>query len=151
MPTRQQVVDCALSFEGTPFSHQGREKGKKVDCVGIPLMVAGELKLLDINGQPLHGDLYKTYSPDPAGQLVLQCCQQHLVQKTLNTLAPGDILVMRVETLPCHAAIYVGLRNGVPHIVHAYSGGFEKCVVHELDTRWRRRVAAVFEFPGIED
>jgi len=144
-------VDAALAYEGTPFSHQGREKGRYIDCVGIPLLVAGELGVIDIEGQPMHGDMYKTYGPDPAGQLVLECCQRHLIQKSLQQLAPGDVLVMRVESLPCHAAIYIGERHGAPHIVHAYSGGINKGVVHELDYRWRRRIAAVFEFPGVED
>ena len=43
MTTREQVIQSARELVGLPFAHGGR--GKRIDCVGIPLLVARDLKV----------------------------------------------------------------------------------------------------------
>ena len=148
---REQIVTKAREYDGTPFAHQGRVKGLACDCVGLPLMVAGELGLNDINGQPVNGALYRNYSPQPTGNYVLEICCKHLRRKAVNQLKPGDVLCMKVLTAACHVGIYTGEVNGVPHLIHAYNGGAEKVSEHCIDDRWRKRIVAAFEFPEAED
>jgi cell wall-associated NlpC family hydrolase len=124
-------------------------KGKACDCVGLPLMIAGELGIVDTHGQPLSGETYKNYGPQPEGTLVLDLCVKHLVRGTVNAMQPGDVVVMRVPSTPCHVGIYSGVVNGAPSLIHAYAG-VDKCVEHGIDAKWRRRIVAVFSFPGVE-
>jgi hypothetical protein len=42
------IVREARSYIGTPFKHQGREKGVAIDCLGVVLGVAVALDLVDL-------------------------------------------------------------------------------------------------------
>lgn len=109
-------------------------------------MIAEELGLLDADGNKLTGQTYCSYSKQPTGTIVLDLCVKHLVQKGVRRMQAGDVLVMVVPTQPCHVGIYAGDGN----MIHAYSGGPNKCVEQPLDVRWMRRVVAAFSFPGVE-
>jgi cell wall-associated NlpC family hydrolase len=145
----QQVVDCARSYVGTPFVDKGRSKGRGTDCVGLPLMVAGDLGVCDTAGLPLTGQTYTAYSSQPVTNIVLDLCNKHLVRIPLPDKQPGDVLVMKVPHAPCHVGIYAGKVGGLPTLIHAYSGA-GKCVEHNIDVRWDRRIVAAFRFPGVE-
>ena len=150
MPTRKQILDVARTYLNTPFAHQGRTRGFGLDCVGLPLMIAQELNIVDTKGRPMNGGLYSTYTGQPIDTLVLDCCIEHLVRKVVTQLKPGDIVCMRVDNVPCHVGIYDEV-NGQPWIIHAYNGGSCKVVEHGIDRKWWRRITAAFEFPGLED
>lgn len=147
---RQEITTCARTFIGTPFRHAGRCKGVRggLDCVGLPLMIAGELGLLDIDGKPLTGDTYKAYTAQPVDNLVLDLCVKHLVRVAVPDQQEGDVLVMKVPHSPCHVGISAGIVNGQPGIIHAYSGA-EGTVEHGIDVKWARRIVAAFRFPGV--
>lgn len=147
--TRKQVTDVARTYINTPFAHQGRVRGVGLDCVGLPLMIAEELGLVDTKGRQINGLLYHSYTGQPVDTLVLDCCIEHLMRKSVTQLRPGDVVCMRVETVPCHVGIYDEV-NGQPWLIHAYSGGESKVVEHGIDYRWRRRITAAFEFPGLD-
>ena len=147
---RNQVVECARSYIGTPFAHAGRVKGRALDCVGLPLMVAGDLGLKDTSGEPLHGRLYTAYTPQPVTTIVLDLCMKHLKRKGLQDLKPGDVLVMKVPSTPCHVGIFTEMKDGLMYFVHAYTGA-DGTVEQPVDARWKRRIVAAFEFPNVED
>jgi NlpC/P60 family putative phage cell wall peptidase len=142
------VVEKAREYIGTPFQHQGRVKGLACDCVGLPLMVAGELSLKDKHGTPLTGSTYCTYGMQPIGNYVHDVCAQHLVYVPIRLMAPGDILTLNVVTAACHVAIVSNI-DGIFHIIHAYNGGPGCVVEHVLDDKWRRRIAGCFRFPEV--
>lgn len=150
MPTRADIVACARSYVGTPFVHQGRVKGLGIDCVGIPLCVAGELGLKDKDGLPMHGNLYASYSAQPEGNYVHRMCQKHLVQKPVREMKPGDVISMNVVSAPCHVGI-LGEDAGGLTIIHAFSGMTNKVVEQPMDVKWRRRIAGCFAFPEVEN
>lgn len=150
MPTKADIVATARTYIGTPFVDKGRLKGKACDCVGLPLLVAGELALRDKHDQPLTGQTYCSYTAQPVDDIVLATCVRHLCRRSLTDLQPGDVLVMRLPDTPCHVGIYCGLVDGVPHLVHAYNGA-KGCVEHPIDVRWRRRICAAFYFPGVTE
>jgi hypothetical protein len=130
--------------------HQGRIKGLGIDCVGIPLCVAGDLGLKDKDGLAMNGKLYASYSPQPDGNHVHRMCQKHLVQKPVREMKPGDVISMKVESAPCHVGIVGEDANGLT-IIHAYSGMMNKTIEHSIDAKWRRRIAGCFAFPEVED
>lgn len=145
---RKEVVAKAREFNGTPFQHQGRIKGTALDCVGLPLCVAEELGIVDKNGVPLKSRDNLNYSAQPQDQLVHQECQNRLIQKPIEQMADGDVVTLRVPSIPCHVAI-VTLVDGVWHMIHAYTGN-RKCAEHVMDDKWKKRIEGVFSFPGVE-
>lgn len=140
MTTRKQIVEAARRYLGTPFQHQGRLQGIALDCVGLPICIGRDLGLSVPD--------YHNYSPEPADDTVLQECKKNLREVSLEEMKPGDILCMRVP-VPCHTAIVTELL-GQTGIIHAYSG-IGKVVEHNLNLQWRRRIAGVFQFPGVEN
>ncbi len=149
--TREQLVATARKYLGTPFRHQGRLLGVGCDCVGIPLMVAGDLKLLDKSGMPLNGDCFLNYTPQPVDNYVHDMCMEHLVYKPVREMLPGDIVSVRVVTATCHTAMITEDANGRVGILHAYSGGPKVVTEHLLDEKWRRRIVGCFKFPEVKD
>ena len=149
MPTRKMIVDCARTFLNTPFRHQGRVKGKGIDCVGLPLCVAEELGLIDRLGVPFKGSDNQNYSSQPLDLLVHEEAKRRLVEKDPSDLRDGDVVTLRVPTTPCHAALITTV-NGVTGMIHAYAG-IGKVVEHIMDNKWRKRIAGAFSYPGVED
>ena len=157
MITKAQVQAKAREFIGTPFKDQHRVKGKNggVDCVGVVLLAAEELGISYKDTAEMRGSDYLNYRAGGGGidANVLEECQKRLIEKPVKNMAAGDVIVMRVPTIPCHCAILTE-RNGVLYMVHAYNGsGAKKNFVVEniLDAQWRRRICGVFSYPGVED
>lgn len=146
--TRADIVRVARGYVGTPFAHQGRQRGRGVDCVGLVLCVAEDLGLKDKAGIPLKRADYYDYGPLPAERFVHDQAVRRLIAKPLDSLADGDVVTMRVPHLPTHAAI-ICERKGELYMVHAYSGGPAKVVEHILSGPWYRRIVGVFSFPGV--
>jgi len=160
---REDVIAKAREFLGTPLHHQGRIKGKRIDCVGLVLCVAEELGLLDKNGNPLRGRDHLNYGPQPLGNLVHETAKARLALKweaaqkiPMPAIAPGDVLTIRNPNAACHAGIASEI-NGSLAIIHAYASGparpgprnKQRVCEHVLDARWRARVEGIFEFPGV--
>ena len=69
-------------------------------------------------------------------------------------LRPGQVITLRVPSVPCHVAIVtsladfgIGLTSSLG-MVHAYAGAF-KTAENLMDDKWRRRIEGVFDFPGV--
>lgn len=151
MPTRAQIVECARTFLGTPFRHQGRLKGTALDCIGLPICVGRELgiQVPDFSfmhaGQRVDAVNYASY---PTDDRVLQGMKNYLKEIPRDAIRPGDILCLRVP-VPVHAAIVTDLPPGLG-MVHAYEPNM-KVVEHSLTHAWFGRIAGAFLFPELED
>lgn len=151
MATRKQIIETARTYAGTPFCHQGRYKGKACDCAGLVLMVAEELGCADKNSAPVLAlNDHRGYGPQPAGCTVLDICKARMTQKLASEMRPGDVVCMKTPEYPSHVGIVTEF-NGVAYIIHAYDGGPRTVTEHRLDEKWLRRIAGVFQFPGVED
>jgi NlpC/P60 family putative phage cell wall peptidase len=155
MPDRSAVVECARSYLGTPYRHQGRLKGIGLDCIGLALCVGADLGLNDREGKPVHRYMYADYSRQPLGEELQEECARRLVVKSfyppadLSDVLPGDVLTMRVPSVITHLAIVSELTHGLG-MIHSYSGVRKIVVEHLIDQKWARRIAGVFSFPGVE-
>lgn len=142
-PTPDDVVAAARSWIGTPYHHQASLKGVGTDCLGL------------IRG--VWRDLYGTEAERPPGysrdwgeasgeETLIAAATRHLVRKDIARAAPGDVLVFRMRegAVAKHAAVLATPGT----IVHA----IEDRLAAEIpfSAWWRRRVAAVYSFPGIE-
>lgn len=141
---RELIVPKAREFLGTKFQHQGRLKGRGIDCLGVPLCVAEELGIPDRLGRPILGSDYLNYPREPMDSEVLTVfCQPRLYEKNLRDVLPGDVLCFHVRNVACHIAIVTGTARFT--ILHAYPG-LGRVTEHLIDAKWTARIAGAFSF-----
>ncbi len=156
---RSQIINEARTWLGTPFHHQGRVKGVGVDCIGLIIGVGRAVGTLpetfDATGygrEPHNHSLPKGM----VKHLTIKCsviedvegcgCGKKHKYAELDRARHGDILLFRFLREPQHVGFYT--RDNT--IIHAYDGS-EKCVEHRLDDKWKKRVVAIYEWPGVVD
>jgi len=135
---RDKIVAEARTWVGTPFLHQGRVKGRGVDCVGLVIGVARELGLAE----------YKeiAYGRQPDTNVMRGQLEHYLEKIHLSEVKAGDIYWMRF-TYPMHTAIASDI-DGDRGIIHSYSQ-IGKCIEHRLDSVWESRIAACYRYKGL--
>ncbi len=142
-PTRQQIIQTARTWLNTPYHHQASTKQIGTDCLGLILGIYKEL----------YGNLPETlpnYSPDWAEssniETMLNGAQKHLTEIPIHTAKPADIAIFRFRpnTIAKHAAILMPENK----MIHA----MENTKVSEVNLGpwWKRRIAATFQFPGVQ-
>lgn len=147
--TREQLIAEARSWVHTPFQDKGRRKGQGLDCVGLVLCTASDLKLVDKTGVPFSYAMYNNYSSQPTGNFVHLTCHKHLIAKSTTAMRAGDVVTMMVPSAPCHVGILGDSPEGLT-LIHAYSGGGGKCMEHLLTAPWKRRIVGCFTIPNVE-
>ena len=132
------IIDAARSCLGTPFKHQGRIKGRSLDCAGLVITVGRDVgvDLTDVIG----------YGRNPTGQLLESALdsQPELVRiVNIHNRQAGDILLMRFDGEPQHLAIFEGT-----NIIHSYAA-VQKACEHLLTDEWANRIVRVYRFKGL--
>lgn len=141
MIKRQEIVDLARTYLGVKWQHQGRTR-EGIDCAGLVVVVGKELGLIDF-------DMTNYRRRPDKDHFVQFFAQGGGIRKRIIDAKPGDVLVMRESTYPCHSVI-VSEKYDVPHIVHAH---MPRRVVFEeqLIGEWLEKRVACFSFPGVAD
>ena len=141
---RDEVVEAARLWLGTPYHHQASLRGVGCDCLGL---VRGVWR-------DLHGDEPEApppYSPSWAESLrqetLALAAGRHLQPLILTEARPGDVLLFRWrEHLPAkHCAILAS----PDRIIHAHDGAAVAEVA--FTPWWRRHLSHAFSFPGVTD
>lgn len=143
---RQDIVDEARKWLGTPYVHQASVKGAGADCLGL---LRGVWRAV-MGHEPEAVPVYSMDWSEPQGEeRMWAAARRNLVEKSIETLTPGDILLfrMREDGVAKHLGI-VSQPDPVLRFIHAYSG--HGVVENALSGPWRRRVVACFEFPRKE-
>ena len=141
--SRQADVGEARKWLGTPYRHQASLLGVGADCLGL---VRGVWRGV-IGAEP---EKAPAYTPDWAEALgeesLLEAAARHMVEIAPGVAQIGDVLLFRMALgAPAkHAAIV----SGSDLILHAYWG--RAVCETRLVPWWRRRIAAAFQFPGVE-
>ena len=142
--TRDEIVDAARLWLGTPYHHQASLRGVGCDCLGL---VRGIWR-------DLCGDEPETpppYSPSWAESLrqetLALAAERHLRPLALTEARPGDVLLFRWrEHLPAkHCAILAD----PDRLIHAHDGAAVAEVA--FTPWWRRHLSHAFSFPGVTD
>lgn len=130
-----EVIAAARACIGTPFRHQGRLAGVGLDCAGLGIIAAkaAGISIKDFSGYPrapFDGMLKKMFDE--------QC---DLQQVGIAEAAPGDVLLMRIESAPQHVAImsYGG------YMIHSYQN-VGKVVEQRIDANWKNKIIAAYRF-----
>ena len=141
---RTEIVAVARDWLGTPYRHQASRKHVGTDCLGLLRGVWREM----LGDEP---ERAPPYTPDWAEAFgedtLLLAARRHLTEIPLGDAQAGDVLLFRMGlgTPAKHCAIIT--QPGL--IIHAYWG--RAVVETRLVPWWRRRIAAAFAFPEIED
>jgi len=139
---RSDIVAETRRWIGTPYRHQASLKGVGCDCLGL---VRGVWRAV-IGDEP---EQAPPYAPDwaeaTAEESLAQAATRHLIPVPSANFAPGDVLLFRWRAnLPAkHAAIV----TAPALMVHAHDGAAVTEVA--IAPWWRRRLAYVFQFPGV--
>jgi len=128
----------ARTYIGTPYHHQGRVKGKGIDCIGLGVCIAHEF------GWP-HEDL-RTYSRRPDGKLLVRLHQQMDALPIEAMDEPGVLLCMSYDKpwVPQHTAIRSDY--GIIHAQWLGRHSPNRVCEHVFSPVWRERVMAAFRF-----
>jgi len=139
-----RVIAAAREWLGTPYQHQASLKGVGCDCLGL---LRGVWR--DVLGE--EPERPTSYSPSWAeaggAESLLEAAQRHLIPCRDWEVAPGCILLFRWRAgLPVK---HCGIATSATHFIHAHDGA---CVAEvPLPPGWRRRIAAIFEFPEVKE
>lgn len=136
-----EVVSLAREWLGTPYLHQASLKGRGADCLGLVRGVWREL----YGAEPFSIPPYSRDWDEISSRERLWRALERWMKPGAGQ-APGDVLLFcMAEGAPAkHLAIFAG-REGLPTIIHAYSG--RSVVESPLVEGWRRRIVARFRFP----
>jgi hypothetical protein len=135
---RNDVVEIARSFMGTPFEHQGHLKGVGVDCAGFIAEVAKE------SGVLTDTEFEQNYRRQENGAEMLRLLRDYM-EYVGGEPEIGDVLALCDERLakpdiPRHLMI---LTEKEPYwkAIHASEHGVRE---HRLDLRFKQRIHSVW-------
>jgi len=134
----RDAIEVARSYIGTPFHHQGRLKGKGVDCIGFLVLWAREL------GYTLQD--FTDYSRDPDGKTLIARLSDQLDPVPIARAKWGDVLAFWFvdPKLPQHVGVKT--QHGIIHtnmgIGRVVEHGYTKAWERRTHSAWRLRSAA---------
>lgn len=141
---REDIVEAARAWLGTPYHHQASLRGVGCDCLGL---VRGVWR--DVLGEePEASPPYSPHWAESLGQEMLAAAaMRHLVPIARGQECPGDVLLFRWRVhLPAkHCAIL----SAPERIIHAHDGAAVAEVA--FTPWWRRHLSHAFSFPGVTD
>lgn len=138
---RDDVVEIARRWIGTPYENQASCEGAGADCLGLIRGVWRETVGPEPEGIP-------AYTPDwsePAKDEYLLAAVTRILMP-VSTMQAGDVLIFRLKfgSVAKHLAI-ISTTDPDPKIIHAYTG--YGVVETSLSPKWTRRIAGIFRFP----
>lgn len=141
---RERIVAEARRWIGTPYRHQSSMLGAGADCLGL---VRGVWRAV-VGAEPEAAGAYTADWAEATGEdRLAEAGRRHFTPRVPEERQAGDVVLFRFRPgAPAkHAAILVA----TDRFVHAYEG--TGVVETDLSPWWRRRLAFVFRFPGIDD
>ena len=142
MTSRADIITEARRWVGTPFRHQGRVRGRAVDCAG--LIIGTGLATGIIDGYQEIG-----YGRQPNPERMGGHLDQWMERIPVSEARDGDVYWFRFIQ-PMHVGFASTLPDGRAGVIHAWQD-IGRCVEHGLDDTWRRRIVAAFRFHGVTD
>lgn len=144
MSAREEVVERARHWLGTPYRHQASMKGEGADCLGLIRGLWRETMGAEPEALP-------PYSPDWAevegGERLLEAARRWLREIPLESARTGDVVLFRMsDGVPVkHCGVLSADGPPEARIIHAYWG--RSVVESWMGPWWRRRMVAAFAWP----
>lgn len=156
--SREQIIEFARSWKGTPWQHQGNVKGLGADCEGFVEGVFREAGFVEVI------DIVHNWRRREDGSLMIALLQSNLdfiagsserEPIDMSEALPADILAfcdpaLREPNIPRHLAIYTGKRHDNVHYIIHMGDEQHGIVEHRMDQRWLRRTHSIWRPRGID-
>lgn len=152
MITREQILDEARTWIGTPWHHGQMAKGLGCDCLGFLAGVAYAVGYVDAR-PTVRNAKFRVYarSPDPA--MLDEVCEEYLQPIPVADARLADVLRMTPAggRHAQHFALVsrVDARDRPTHIIHCTNAGAEQVVEHIINDDWRTRVRRAYTWRGV--
>jgi NlpC/P60 family putative phage cell wall peptidase len=140
---RDAVVAAARTWIGTPYHHQASAKGIGADCLGLIRGVWRDLYGEEAEPAPGYS---RDWGEVNGTETLIEAARRHMSSCTIKEAKPGDVLIFRMKQGAI--AKHAGILATPTMMVHAVED--RRAAEVPLSAYWRRRLAAVFMFPGIE-
>lgn len=137
---RQEAVRVAREWIGTPYHHQASTKGVGTDCLGLIRGIWREIYGREPETPPPYS---RDWAEASGIETMIAASARHLTPVDAAQAATGDVLIFRLR--PGAVAKHAALLASPTTIIHAMEGAPVAEV--SLSPWWRRRIAAVFQFP----
>lgn len=142
--TRADVVSLARDWIGTPYHHQASLKHVGADCIGLVRGLFCEIRGGVTEAIPGYT---RDWAEATGEETLLAAARRHLHEIDIREAGPGDILIFRFRQR--FVAKHAGILATPETFVHAIEGS--GVVEVPLGAWWRRRIAAAFRFPEVQD
>jgi len=137
MITREQIVEEARRWLGTPYQHKGRVLGRAADCAAVVVCVAHTLGL--------EYEEHLDYGRVPNPRRMMEELDKYLIRIRAIEAQPADVYFMAWKKRPHHLALKTDVG-----ILHAYNLVKPPRVVeHTLSPDWLARIKTAYRFPGV--
>jgi len=141
--TRDEIVSAARAWIGTPYRHQAATLGAGCDCLGLLRGVWRDL----YGVEPMDVPNYRADWRDGRHADELMSAAERLLVLAGGEPKRGQVVMFRLSAaaLPKHC----GIMAGDARFIHAQEG--LGVIEANLTDGWRKRVAGLFDFPGVTD
>lgn len=149
MCTVPTLLTIARSWIGTPFAHQGRTRGLRVDCLGFILETCREAGVMPAVGLPPTWD-YTGYGRLADQYHLVAQVERYLQAVPVPTMRVGDLAVFATSSgLPAHLGF---VADGAQpfSLLHAYgarTARLARVQEHRLGPGWLRHLHSVYRLP----
>lgn len=140
MITKENVVEIAKTYIGTPFHHLGRIKEVGIDCIGVILGVAEELKISLIIPPEA-----KKYGRKSKHRPLLECMEEQFIWVKKREV--GSIVVSWFNSKtkePSHLGIVTNVG-----LIHT-NGNLGVVIEEHWSPLWTLRIVEYYKYPGVE-
>lgn len=144
--SRAAILQEARLWLGTPYRHQASSRGGGCDCLGLLRGVWREV----LGDEPETPPPYsRDWDEVARAEVLLDAAKRHLTERSEGEMLPGDVILFRMRrgAVAKHLGFCTAVTPGAAFI-HAYAG--HGVVESSLSEPWRRRIASVFSFPGMD-
>ena len=149
MITREQVIQEAREWIGTPWHHQACVKGEGADCAMFIVGVALNTGLMTEEQTEMVPAYPKDWHLHNEESMLIPIVEQFdVVQIPVEEAVPGDIIMFKVAKCESH----LGLLTEEGWFIHAFSSvKVNRVIESRLDDRWKRRLTRAYRFTEFVD
>lgn len=148
--TRQEVIDTAYSWVGTPYMHRQRVKGTEggCDCIQFLIGMAIDLDIYPGDTPTIVGYYSTQWHLHRGDPLLLNGIKElGLIEKPIKDAIPGDILAFKYARAVSHLGIIV--KTGI--MIHALKASPSRVTEDRITKDLWNRAEFCFEVPGVID
>lgn len=138
-----RIKSITRDWIGTPYRHQSAVRGAGCDCLGLLRGVWTELYGNEPEDPPPYS---RDWDETERREVLFEAARRHLVERERSEPRPGEVILFRMRK--GSVAKHLGIAVSEARFVHSYSG--HGVVESALTQPWRRRIAGVFAFPGLD-